>query len=58
MVRDAQKALDRCNENRYKTRGGLRPQVAHGSETAPRAGQIKVIPHGNKVSVEDYEDYE
>jgi hypothetical protein len=58
MVRNAKKALERSNETRYKSRGGLLPQVAHGSETAPRAGNIKVIQHGNKINIDDYLDVE
>ena len=57
MVRDAKKALERSNENRYKSRGGMMPSVAHGSET-PRTGTVKVIQHGNKIDLDDYWDIE
>lgn len=56
MIRNARKALDKSNANRYKGVLVVPPSVAHGTEKV----RVKTVPvsHGSKVNLADYEDFE
>ena len=58
FVRQVQEQVARSLETRYKSRGLPPPTITHGAITPPRNNSIPVVTQGNKVDLEQYEDFE